>query len=103
VSITVEGVLTFTAPNLRCATGVVRLDASYPTGGYPVTHLQLSDGYVREKRLLLIEPHLDYTWQYHDDTQTLEVRTAGAEVVGGTDLSTVHANYFLLGRDPTAI
>lgn len=101
MTVAVENVLTFTAPDLRCATGVVRLDASYPTGGYPLTHLQLSNGYVREKMVLLLEPFADYTWHYHEDTSLLEVRTAGAEVAGATDLSGVAVHYFLLGRDPS--
>lgn len=82
------------------AVGKFTLDSSYPTGGYSVTPGMFSLSLINS---LLATTTSGYNLAYNYTTQKLMVFTAAggggfSEVSNGTNLSTVVANYIVIGQ-----
>lgn len=80
--------------NMRDFTG----DAAYPTGGYALTGTQFGFGNKALDGVVCIGGDADsaiYDFYYNNVSRKLLILSAGAEVVNGTDLSTL--TFRLLG------
>ena len=80
----------------------VTFDASYPTGGEPVSLADL--GFSGEVSFLLAEPTGGYSFEYNPAAGTLlayrtgAINAPGEQVPNTTNLATINTRVFAIGR-----